>query len=227
MDESRRQRILRQHVDTDRLLGVDAVPLGEAPEGDVVDKAEQSGTSSTDEVSGDAARTTPATPATPTAASASPSSFTPSASRVDLNSSSASNSSAKGDSLYGGDSSGDSSAYVPARPAYHPIDADQKVALLDALNRNEVMGCEKCELCRARTQTVFGEGDPDANLMFVGEGPGRNEDEQGRPFCGRSGEKLDGMIKAMGLSREKVFIANVVKCRPPNNRAPTPVEADA
>ncbi len=76
-------------------------------------------------------------------------------------------------------------------------------------------------------QTVFGEGDADAGLMFIGEGPGQNEDEQGRPFVGRAGELLTKMIAAMGFAREQVFIANVVKCRPPGNRTPTPAEADA
>src|SRR5690606_28970493 len=90
-----------------------------------------------------------------------------------------------------------------------------------------VKPCEKCELCRGRLNTVFGEGDPDAPVMFIGEGPGQNEDEQGRPFVGRAGELLEKMIVAMGLSRDRVYIANTVKCRPPNNRAPTPIEVDA
>ncbi|MBI1338167.1 MAG: uracil-DNA glycosylase [Phycisphaera sp.] len=95
------------------------------------------------------------------------------------------------------------------------------------MDEHEVRVCTKCELCRARTNTVFGEGDVDARLMFIGEGPGQNEDEQGRPFVGRAGELLDKQITAMGLERGQVFIANVVKCRPPNNRTPTPVEVDA
>jgi len=71
-----------------------------------------------------------------------------------------------------------------------------------------------------RKTIVFGEGDPDAELMFVGEGPGADEDEQGRPFVGRAGQLLNKMIEAMGLKREQVYIANVVKCRPPGNRTP-------
>jgi DNA polymerase len=71
---------------------------------------------------------------------------------------------------------------------------------------------------------VFGEGDPQARLMFIGEGPGQTEDQTGRPFVGRAGELLDRQIQAMGLTRERVYIANVVKCRPPNNRTPTPAE---
>lgn len=98
------------------------------------------------------------------------------------------------------------------------------MAQLEALDRDEVRSCSKCELCRARTQTVFGEGDPDAMVMFIGEGPGENEDLQGRPFVGRAGELLNKQIVAMGYAREQVYIANVVKCRPPNNRTPTPVE---
>ena len=87
--------------------------------------------------------------------------------------------------------------------------------------------CNKCRLCEQRTHAVFGEGDVDAQLLFIGEGPGENEDLTGRPFIGRAGQKLDEMIAAMGLRREQVFIANVVKCRPPNNRAPVQDEIDA
>ena len=116
---------------------------------------------------------------------------------------------------------------MPARPVYAKLlSRPEKIEILDALNQNEVMTCRKCDLCQARTNTVFGEGDVDAKLMFVGEGPGENEDLQGRPFVGRAGEKLNEMIKAMGLAREQVFIANVVKCRPPNNRTPLPAEAE-
>ena len=72
--------------------------------------------------------------------------------------------------------------------------------------------CTSCRLCEQRTNTVFGEGDPDAKIMFIGEGPGQNEDEQGRPFVGRAGELLNKMIAGMGLKREQVFIVNIVKC---------------
>jgi len=95
------------------------------------------------------------------------------------------------------------------------------------MDEQEVRGCVKCELCRSRTQTVFGEGDPEAPVMFIGEGPGQHEDETGRPFVGRAGELLTNMINAMGYRREQVYIANLVKCRPLNNRTPTPVEAQA
>ena len=84
----------------------------------------------------------------------------------------------------------------------------------------EITNCQKCRLCAARTRAVPGEGNPHARLMFIGEGPGRDEDLTGRPFVGRAGQLLDKMIASIGLSREEVYIANVVKCRPPQNRAP-------
>ena len=101
---------------------------------------------------------------------------------------------------------------------------EEKQQLLTAMDDHEVKDCRRCGLCEHRTHTVFGEGDPNARLMFIGEGPGEHEDLQGRPFVGRAGELLDKMIVAMGLTRAGVYIANVVKCRPPNNRTPSPVE---
>jgi len=92
---------------------------------------------------------------------------------------------------------------------------------------DEVYACRKCRLCATRTNVVPGEGNPGADLMFIGEGPGRDEDLQGRPFVGRSGELLTRMIHAIGLEREQVYICNVVKCRPPQNRNPEPDEANA
>jgi len=89
------------------------------------------------------------------------------------------------------------------------------------------VNCQLCGLCEARTQVVFGEGHPDADLMFIGEGPGFEEDRQGRPFVGKAGQLLDKMIQAMGLSRKDVYIANCVKCRPPQNRNPLPDEIAA
>ena len=89
-----------------------------------------------------------------------------------------------------------------------------------------VANCQNCPLCRTRSNTVFGEGDPDARLMFIGEGPGADEDRQGRPFVGKAGMLLDKMINAMQFSREEVYIANIVKCRPPDNRLPAPEEAE-
>ncbi|PYU23504.1 MAG: uracil-DNA glycosylase [Acidobacteria bacterium] len=84
----------------------------------------------------------------------------------------------------------------------------------------ELAGCTRCKLHRRRTNIVFGVGNPHAELVFVGEGPGHDEDVQGIPFVGRAGQLLTQMIKAMGLSRDDVYIANVVKCRPPENRTP-------
>ncbi len=90
------------------------------------------------------------------------------------------------------------------------------------------LGCTRCPLAQGRTQVVFGEGDPTAGLMVVGEGPGREEDRQGRPFVGRSGQLLDKLLlEEAGLARSQVYIANVVKCRPPNNRDPLPAEIAA
>lgn len=86
--------------------------------------------------------------------------------------------------------------------------------------------CTACGLCESRSQVVFGVGDPQADLMFVGEGPGAEEDRQGIPFVGRAGQLLTRLIGDIGLTREQVYIANVVKCRPPNNRDPTPVEIE-
>ena len=90
------------------------------------------------------------------------------------------------------------------------------------------LSCTRCALAAGRTQVVFGEGDPAAGLMVVGEGPGREEDLQGRPFVGRSGQLLDRLLREeAGLERRQVYIANVVKCRPPNNRDPLPEEIAA
>ena len=90
--------------------------------------------------------------------------------------------------------------------------------------REELGDCRRCKLCEERNSIVFGEGNPDARLVFVGEGPGRDEDAQGRPFVGRAGQLLTRIIKAMKLEREDVYICNVVKCRPPGNRNPEPDE---
>ena len=88
-----------------------------------------------------------------------------------------------------------------------------------------VAACRRCPLAPTRRNVVFGEGNPAAKLMFIGEGPGADEDRLGRPFVGRAGQLLDKMIAAMQFRREEVYIANVVKCRPPGNRVPTPDEA--
>jgi uracil-DNA glycosylase family 4 len=100
-----------------------------------------------------------------------------------------------------------------------------KAAALEAI-RKDIGPCDRCELSKARNNIVFGDGDPNARLMFVGEGPGADEDAQGLPFVGRAGQLLNNMISAMGLRRDQVYIANIVKCRPPQNRVPEPVEAN-
>ncbi|MGN8940143.1 uracil-DNA glycosylase [Collinsella bouchesdurhonensis] len=84
--------------------------------------------------------------------------------------------------------------------------------------------CRLCQLCQTRTKIVFGTGNPHARVMFVGEAPGRNEDLQGEPFVGAAGEDLNGILSLAGLTREEVYIANVLKCRPPGNRNPRPEE---
>jgi uracil-DNA glycosylase family 4 len=91
----------------------------------------------------------------------------------------------------------------------------------------EVAGCTKCRLAQGRTQVVFGVGDPSADLMFVGEAPGFHEDQQGVPFVGQAGKLLDKLLAGIGLEREQVYIANVLKCRPPGNRDPQPDEIEA
>ena len=90
-----------------------------------------------------------------------------------------------------------------------------------------VAACRRCRLCETRTLTAFGEGNPHADIMLVGEGPGREEDLQGRPFVGPAGQLLNQMLASIGLSRQDVYIANIVKCRPPGNRNPEDDEAAA
>ena len=117
---------------------------------------------------------------------------------------------------------------VSLPPALVPdvVPAAQRPAALAAI-RAEIGDCTRCPLAfQGRHKIVFADGDPNARLMFVGEGPGADEDAQGLPFVGRAGQLLNNMINAMGLKREQVYIANVVKCRPPQNRTPEPEEAN-
>ncbi len=119
----------------------------------------------------------------------------------------------------------------PPSPAFTPrvapladtstlsVTAGEKAAALDAV-RQEIGDCQRCPLCEKRRNIVFGEGSPEAAVVFVGEGPGDEEDRSGRPFVGRSGELLTKMIEAVGWRREDVYICNIVKCRPPGNRNP-------
>lgn len=103
---------------------------------------------------------------------------------------------------------------------------EEEASLALAQLRDEEIGdCSRCGLCSGRNRLVFGAGSPTARLFFVGEGPGADEDRQGEPFVGKAGQLLDRIISAMGLSREDVYIGNIVKCRPPRNRAPLPEEA--
>jgi uracil-DNA glycosylase len=107
--------------------------------------------------------------------------------------------------------------FAAPKPEAEVTDRAQALRLI----KEDLGECTRCVLSRQGRKTiVFGEGDPNAELMFVGEGPGADEDEQGRPFVGRAGQLLNKMIEAMGLKREQVYIANVVKCRPPGNRTP-------
>jgi len=101
----------------------------------------------------------------------------------------------------------------------HELSSGGGVATLRVV-QDELGDCTRCKLHEGRNKIVFGVGDPNARLMFVGEGPGADEDRKGEPFVGRAGKKLDEMISSIGLSRDEVYIANIVKCRPPNNRDP-------
>ncbi len=117
--------------------------------------------------------------------------------------------------------------YVSLVPYQEPPPHPEREALLSEL-RQECLSCEKCVLCRRRTQVAWGEGNLAAETMFIGEGPGRDEDVEGRPFVGRSGRLLTDIIeKGMKLRRADVYITNVVKCRPPGNRDPKPEETAA
>jgi uracil-DNA glycosylase len=111
---------------------------------------------------------------------------------------------------------------VPAAPQ---VPSSEKQRLLREIAQ-QVQKCRLCHLGETRTNVVFGEGSPDARLVFVGEAPGEEEDRQGRPFVGRAGELLTKQIQAMGLKREDVYIANVCKCRPPGNRTPMADEVE-
>jgi len=116
----------------------------------------------------------------------------------------------------------------PRAPLRAPLRAPQTSLPEENLDweqlRSRVAACTRCALSKTRTQTVFGIGDPNADWLIVGEAPGAEEDRRGEPFVGRAGQLLDSMLRAIGLARERVYIANVLKCRPPGNRDPAPVE---
>ncbi len=122
-------------------------------------------------------------------------------------------------------------AAVTYVPPTDPVGCPTAGAVAAAQNLADLQrateGCLACPLGPGRLKFVFGEGNPQARLMFVGEGPGRDEDQVGRPFVGKAGELLDKMIAALGMQRDQTYIANVVKCRPPDNRTPTAEEAQA
>jgi DNA polymerase len=119
-------------------------------------------------------------------------------------------------------------APAPAKPVFSAPADNPAISNMNFEELNSVcLQCRICPLCQTRTNVVFGEGNPNADLMFVGEGPGYDEDQQGRPFVGKAGELLTKMINAMQFSRQDVYIANIVKCRPPKNRNPLPEEAAA
>jgi len=114
---------------------------------------------------------------------------------------------------------------LPPQVAPAPVPSDDPGAMDWDRLREAVSSCRACELCATRTQTVFGVGSPEADLMVIGEAPGADEDRQGEPFVGRAGQLLNLMLEAIGLARKEVYIANILKCRPPGNRDPRPQEA--
>jgi len=189
MADPRTTRVLRQHLETERLLGVEAVPADAATLAAAADAARRS-----------VAATPGATPSTPRAWAQPP--------------------------AWGGGSQpgGTPLSDLPGTPLPERVAGDA-AASLRVLDEQAVRGCTRCGLHAGRTQTVFGAGDPAAALMIVGEGPGAEEDRAGQPFVGAAGEILDKQLAAMKLSREAVYIANVVKCRPPDNRTPSSAEA--
>ena len=121
------------------------------------------------------------------------------------------------------------SATGPLRSPAGPADKTRRHKADGALVkiRNEIGDCTRCKLCKGRTHIVYGVGNPCAELLFVGEAPGRDEDLQGEPFVGRAGQLLTRIIEAIGLKREDVYIANIIKCRPPGNRMPESEEISA
>jgi uracil-DNA glycosylase family 4 len=126
----------------------------------------------------------------------------------------------------------DSAWLLPRAPVQEvsptPVPMKQEEVATDVWGVQRALGeCTRCGLCKGRTSIVFGTGHPEARLMFVGEAPGRDEDLQGEPFVGEAGQLLNKMLAAMGLRRAEVYIANVVKCRPPRNRDPEPQEIAA
>lgn len=180
--------VLRQHLETERLLGVQDVPLPS------VRRVAQGN------------------------AAAGRSSASPHPTATDTQSPAV------------GPRSSAGAAPLPETPHTMPVSPDELAARTAALKRlddDQVSVCVKCHLCRTRTKTVFGQGHAAARVVFVGEAPGSEEDRQGLAFVGRAGQLLTQMIAAMGLRRDEVFICNVLKCRPPDNRTPADDEIAA
>ena len=177
------KRIARQHLETDRLLGVDFVPI----------KTPQSEPAPEPAAAAEIEVNIPPGPVQPSTGTRKPTSLFEAASPAQS---------------------------VPRRSRQKKADA------LEALRTRHDETCPHCTTATAHTQTVFGEGAPDAELMFIGEAPGEQEDRTGRPFVGRAGRKLDEIIQAMGLARPDVYIANVLKSRPMGNRTPLPTEVE-
>ena len=210
MTESHQHRAAIQHVLTDKLLGLDVLPVEIAPAAPSASPQSpsqagqgvtgQSNTLATADQARHGVLAHTQSPSAPVPSAAAPTPVTQRAASTPLE----------------------------VQPiALAALSRDEKIEQLRAMHEGEVRDCQKCPLHQGRINAVFGEGDPDAPILFVGEGPGYHEDVQGRPFVGRSGELLDKQIAAMGLSREQIFIANVVKCRPPNNRTPIATEVHA
>ncbi len=217
------ERILRQHLTTDLLMGIDQVIMSDLGTADDLTAAEPAPIRT--------AQPIPAIPAPPPGAPTFQSAHMPLPHPAPA---SVSTPPPVASNLFGGPvvSNRISGAFPEPPDSMLPkaplLTREQKLAILTQLDEAEVKPCIKCRLCATRTNTVFGEGDPDARLMFIGEGPGEDEDRQGRPFVGKAGQKLTEMIVAgMKIPRESVYIANVVKCRPPGNRLPQPDEVQA
>jgi len=116
--------------------------------------------------------------------------------------------------------------YISEKEENPSQDKKTKIQLLNELF-NKHHNCCKCDLCHSRTQIVFYDGDPSSRIMFVGEAPGEEEDKKGKPFVGRAGQYLNKVLEKVGLSRDRIYITNVCKCRPPGNRKPQPKEMQA
>lgn len=216
MLDSRATRVLRQHLDTERLLGVEAVPvdvaaLAAAAQAQADQRAQAAPARAP--VSGAKAPWTP--PARGGQRGQGSARTAPSAPRGQPRQA-APPDAPRAVAL----------ASLPDAPLPDPVAGDA-AASLRVLDEQAVRGCTKCSLHAGRTQTVFGEGDANAALMIVGDGPSAEDDRAGRPFVGAVGELLDKQLEAMGLGRAGVYLANVVKCRPPDSRAPKPDEAAA